>query len=402
MLLLSGPSANEKPPRASAAGETQTWRFTATALIAVVLGLLVSQKYLALVPLSLALFGLLPRLRSAKKAWGCAALYYAAVTWTLLPGAAIFYGHTFHPLRMALLWIAVSSALGLPWAFLSAPRSYLWLTIPLCLTLETFPPLGLVSVGNPLTAAGLLFPHTAWFGLLLLAALAVVLGLHPRVGAIVLLSLLPLSQIPDAIPPSGWVAIDTTFGGQGFESASALNDYHTGLSIQQTIWSSQANVLLFSEGVLSNWTEATDLFWNQTITQLNRKHQIILIGTHLAEHPSGYSNVLLFRGDAQGLYRQRVPIPVAMWNPLRPSSVPLNLSGQSVIALQGQRPAFFLCYEELLPWLYLRSFGEHPTVLLGASNQYWAHSTVFPQVAATSMTAWAHLFYVPVLRASNR
>ena len=401
MLLQSGPS-DRKLLALEHARAFLRFRLAITALAAGTIGLLASQGTLVFLPVSLFLFALLSQLHSYKQSWFCAAIYYAAATWTMLPGAAIFYGHTFHPLRMVLLWGGISLLLAAPWTLLTAPRRYLPLTVCLCLILETIPPLALIGVANPLTAAGLLFPHTAWIGLLFLAALAILLSARPLLGSVVLVSLLPLSQLSDTIPPKDWATVTTAFGGQGLDTLNLLRDYRTGLSIQQRALNSTTAVTIFPESVLSNWTPATDLFWGPTLARLARDHKTVVIGAHLPNVSSGYSNALIIRGNANTLYQQRIPIPVSMWNPLRAAGAPLRLSGPSVLALHGQRPAFFLCYEELLPWLYLQSFAERPTILIGASNQYWARPTVFPNVATASMKAWAHLFNVPFLLAVNQ
>ena len=75
-------------------------------------------------------------------------------------------------------------------------------------------PIGIFGVANPLTAAGILFPRSAWIGLLATLLLPSALIRFPRVatGVTVLTSLtLNLLYHPPP-PPAGWQGIDTTFG----------------------------------------------------------------------------------------------------------------------------------------------------------------------------------------------
>jgi apolipoprotein N-acyltransferase len=100
---------------------------------------------------------------------------------------------------------------------------------------------------------------------------------------------------------------------------------------------------------------------------------------------------------------QRIPIPLTMWKPLTPEDgVRLNLFGPSTISpIDGQRAAILICYEQLLPLAALQSLYEHPTVLIGIANDYWAKDTYFPNIQSADMQAWGLLFHLPVLTSTN-
>ena len=112
--------------------------------------------------------------------------------------------------------------------------------------------------------------------------------------------------------------------------------------------------------------------------------------------------MLLVRGEENtALYQERIPIPIAMWEPLGDEGVPLNLVARGTIRIRNQIAAVLICYEQVLVWPFLSSALEHPTVLLTTSNDYWAKDTRIPAIQQSSAASWARLFHLPVLSASN-
>ena len=61
--------------------------------------------------------------------------------WTMLPGAAIFYGSEFNPGRIFWMWVGFAILMGAPWALLCSPspRRLGW-AIPTCFVLTSIPP----------------------------------------------------------------------------------------------------------------------------------------------------------------------------------------------------------------------------------------------------------------------
>jgi predicted amidohydrolase len=102
-------------------------------------------------------------------------------------------------------------------------------------------------------------------------------------------------------------------------------------------------------------------------------------------------------GSASASYRQRVPIPVAMWGNGY-TAAPLS---PSVVRIDGHRAAVLLCYEQLLPITELLSLAAHPDVILAPSNLYWAPASVY-RAESVTVRAWARLAGIPVLQAVNR
>src|SRR6266478_1680560 len=139
--------------------------------------------YLATIPISLLILLLLGRLETRKRALGLMVSYYAGATWQVVPGAGTFFGHHANLLHVLLLWMGTSIVLGLAWIPLALRnRTARLYTVPLTILLLAVPPLGLIGVASPLTAAGILFPGTAWLGFLLTLLICGLLASYPMYG----------------------------------------------------------------------------------------------------------------------------------------------------------------------------------------------------------------------------
>src|ERR1035438_9565310 len=111
----------------------------------------------------------------------CAVFYYAAATWSVIPGSQGFFhsGHNFF-LPVAI-WDALVTLSSAPWvAFYN--RRYLPVSAVAALTALALPPLSLVTLAHPLIAVGHWFPGTRWFGLCLGIIL---IATYRRFGAII-------------------------------------------------------------------------------------------------------------------------------------------------------------------------------------------------------------------------
>ena len=117
--------------------------------------------------------------------------------------------------------------------------------------------------------------------------------------------------------------------------------------------------------------------------------------------------VALGRTGAKVLYRQRVPVPVAMWQPWQPwlgltGGARATLFGAPVVGVAGQRTAPLICYEQLLVWPILQSALHHPDAIVAIANGWWAKDTSIPAIQLASVEAWARLFDLPLVIAFNR
>ncbi len=291
--------------------------------------------------------------------------YYAAASWPLIPGARAFFGNQGTPLIGLFLCLTAAALLALPWGLLfTRGRRKAALSVPLCVLLTAIPPLGIIGWASPLLSAGVLFPGSKWFGLTLIIGFLSLFRFKPA-SSVACLTLCALSH---------------------------------------------AAVLLFPEHLVPHWNESTEAFWGNTLTSVAAQHRTVLIGAGTnppatPRNPFAQNrslNVLLARGEENtALYQQRIPIPIAMWKSLGNDGVPLNLFARGTIRIHNQNAAVLICYEQVLVWPFLSSALEHPTILLTASNDYWAKNTRIPAIQQSSAASWARLFHLPVLSAIN-
>jgi apolipoprotein N-acyltransferase len=248
-------------------------------------------------------------------------------------------------------------------------------------------------------------PATSWLGLAATIVLATFMAVRPRYGVPVWAVLLVIACLTYHQAPTipNWQGIDTEFGGSGINLPGPLSDYRNAQFIQRAALASQANVVVFPETSVHRWNSSTDLFWGPQLRLLQKRGKTLLIGADVSI-PGGtaYKNVVIIRGDAAtGQFQQRVPLPVAMWKPGAPDSVPLNLNGPGTLQVGHERAAILVCYEQLLVWPVLSSMAERPSVLVGLANDYWAKDTIIPAIQHSCLQAWARLFDIPLVKAVN-
>jgi apolipoprotein N-acyltransferase len=245
-----------------------------------------------------------------------------------------------------------------------------------------------------------------------------------------------LTHPADPRPPADWLAIDTHFGSIAHRTPGPLAEYRAAEAIQQRALSAQAPVIVFPETVVPYWTASTDEFWQPTLAALRVSGKTILIGARIprssiapgpyydfstelaalrdtvvraltigsvdkSSWSPAYFNGIVIRGAEFGTFMQRIPVPIAMWNPLRPASAPMNVAGPGVLPISGERAAILICYEQLILWPVVTSMLQNPTVLIAVANDYWAAGTPLMRFQAAAVRSWARLFGIPYLAAVN-
>ena len=245
------------------------------------------------------------------------------------------------------------------------------------------------------------------FGIVGILGLTGALRVHPRpviLAAAVLATAANIVYPGDPAPPSGWEGVNTSFGGTGSDTEDPVASFKAAEWLQQRALKSKAKVIIFPETVVPRWTEATDLFWEQTLAALAASGKTVVIGAGLSIPGSTrYENAVLIRGrGGPDQFVQRVPVPVGMWRPLGRSGVPLHLFGASVTRITDRRTAVLICYEQLLTWPMLVAVGKaRPDVLVAVTNDHWTTNSTLPAVQTLAIQCWARLFALPTVRAVN-
>ena len=268
------------------------------------------------------------------------------------------------------------------------------------------PPFGIVGWAHPITAAGIVFPGWSWWGLV--AAALGLLAMTPRLWPIATLVLggafaWSAATWTDPNVPDGWIGVDTEFGGERGNYAGLFQH-------RETIAAAKAaavlgyKVVVLPEGAAGVWTPTVERLW---VHELRGVGVTVNAGAILVDR-QGYDNVMVeITGEgARILYRQRMPVPVSMWQPW------LALFGESggarahffqnpINEFGGARVAPLVCYEQLIVWPFLQSALYSPDIIVATGNGWWTDGTSIVAIQRSATIAWARLFDLPFVMAFN-
>lgn len=371
-----------------------------------------------LLPLAMAFPALWAMSRSRMVAAFVSAGYFLAASRGLPQGVANFYSADLWP--GLLLWAAASVAfVGVHAALWTEYRGkfssgkrvealaravrYL-----LAMVLTGVPPFGIIGWAHPLTAAGALFPGWGWWGLFATTAglLAMTTRFWPAaaitLGALWLWSAATWTQTNLS---EGWTGVDLELGQNLGRDGSLAHQRHLIATVRHTIASHpNTHVVVLPESALGFWTPTVERLWREG---LHGSDVIVVAGAAVIE-AEGYDNVLvaLSADEAIILYRERMPVPVSMWQPW------LRLTGQGggarahifdnpAAKVSGTWILPLICYEQLILWPVLQSMLHSPDVIVATGNGWWTTGTSIVAIQRASVTAWAKLFGLPVVMAFN-
>ena len=114
-------------------------------------------------------------------------------------------------------------------------------------------------------------------------------------------------------------------------------------------------------------------------------------------------------GKPATLFTSAFPVPVSMWHPwsqgtgfVRADNVGYRAAWWTPIrTIDGVRAWANICYDQLLPFVWLEGALQNPQVILLTNNEWWAKGTGIPQIQANSSWAWARLIGAPTIEAEN-
>lgn len=344
--------------------------------------------------------------------------YFLAASRGLPQGVANFYTADLWP--GLFLWVAASvSFVGVHAAlwtkrsgeFASGKRgvgSARAVRYLLAMVLTALPPFGIIGWAHPLTAAGVLFPGWGWWGLVATAILLVIMtGRRWQIAVAVLggLYVWPATDwTPDRLTP-GWTSVDLEMGESLGRDLSLT--YHRGLIAtvrKATAHKDGIRVVTLPESTLGFWTPTVQRVWKEG---LNGSGLTIIAGAAIVD-PRGYDNVMvtISANGADVLYRERMPVPGAMWQPWQQwtgqgRGARADFFGNPVVEVDGARIAPLICYEQLILWPVLQSMLHSPDIILAMGNGWWTEGTSIIAIQKASVTAWARLFGLPVVMAIN-
>ena len=155
------------PREASTAMDTLTWL---RLLGAGAIGAVAWHGTFWAIPLSIFMPCLVAGQPTRLTAAGAAFAYYAGASWPVIAVARSYWPSI--GAGAPLLWLAAALILSLPWILFWTRRASLrpW-TMAIALVFGAVPPVCIIGWASPLVSAGVLFPNTAWLGLVATLAL---------------------------------------------------------------------------------------------------------------------------------------------------------------------------------------------------------------------------------------
>ncbi|WP_026622786.1 hypothetical protein M728_005371 (plasmid) [Ensifer sp. WSM1721] len=347
--------------------------------------------------------------------------YFLAASRGLPQGVANFYAADLWP--GLLLWLAASAAFvavhAAAWAKGSGwgrqeegregrvhPERGRALRYFAATMVMTLPPFGITGWAQPITAAGVLFPDWGWFGLLAAAAgLAMMTSRYWPAAAVALMSFwfssaanwtaLSLAQ--------GWKGVDLELG-QSLGRDTSFERHRVLIATAIRNAGDGIRFIVLPESALGFWTPTVERLWKEAL----RGHDITVIAGAAVLEPAGYDNVLvaISAERSQILYRERMPVPVSMWQPWKDwtgegGGASAHLFANPVFEDDGIRVAPLICYEQLLVWPALQSMLGSPDILVATGNGWWTTGTSIVAIQRASAIAWAKLFGLPLVLAFN-
>jgi hypothetical protein len=253
--------------------------------------------------------------------------HFLAAPGDLPEGVSIFYGSDMSMgialwFVASLLFVTVHTALWTPKGGWHPPLRYAIAAI-----LMSLPPFGIVGWASPITAAGVLFPGAGWYGLVATAfGLLLMTTRNWPVATLVLGGAFGLSAAnwtPPA-PPEGWAGINTGFH---FSEAGQYADYAQHMA---TI-----GMVVLPENAFGIWTATTERLWSRELTGLD----VVVNGGAIVIDRTGYDNVMVaVSGEgAEIVYRERMPVPVSMWQPWTSGGANAHFFANPAVAFAGLR-----------------------------------------------------------------
>ncbi|MBU2770091.1 carbon-nitrogen hydrolase family protein [Acidithiobacillus caldus] len=395
--------------------------------------------------LSVLLIPLVVMGRNKLDRYAVASAYYLAGSHGIPGGAAVFFGHG-HLIEGIFLWLTSSALLAAGWAFADRP----W-RVAAVLVLDALPPLGFFDWLSPLAAAGVLFPGMGSIGLLLFLVVAGWTAWFTRwlitrhkaardnglsnavlmpsgILALVVTMNITYSPLP---APAGWIGVDQNVGPITGNMLADMERGQRWIAHTESVATAGSRVILLPESM--------DIWWAGNADEVKNavpKGQTWLVGASVPVGPAlmadgieavsgggwkekkgageddtsrGITSGFIRNHGARLLFVSPFPVPVSMWHPWHRGHGYYSASGvgfeagwwEPVQKIDGIRAWASICYDQLLPWVWMEGVVQSPQVILATNNEWWARGTGIPEIQAATAWAWARLMGVPVLEAEN-
>lgn len=371
--------------------------------------------------LSLFLIPLVVLGKRKRERYTVALAYYLAGSHGIPAAATVFFGPG-HLGEGIFLWLASSALLALGWAFADRP----WRVLAV-LVLDAVPPLGFFDWLSPLASAGVLFPGWGWLGFIAFLVTTWLVAQaawearqddrHPgqeargwSLDALIIASGIAFAANTAYHPmpvPSGWVGVNSN-GGK-ISTSVVYNEARVArwlVHTQETAGKAQSKVVLTPEGMVEWWPGTA-----QEVENAVPQGQTWLVGVSDPAGPSLMTDAIMAvqHGKARRVFVSAFPVPVSMWHPWFRGHGYGTSDGVGFQAgwweparkIDGVRAWASICYDQLLPWVWLEGVMQSPQVVLSTRNEWWAKGSGIPQIQRATAWAWTRLMGAGQVMAQN-
>jgi hypothetical protein len=242
--------------------------------------------------------------------------YFLAASRGLPRGVANYYASDLWP--GLLLWLAASTSFVGVHAALWTEKRGCWRSgrgYLLAAVLMGLPPFGIIGWANPLIAAGVLFPGWGWWGLAGAAAgLAMMASRFWPAAAIALGAfwLWSAATLAHTGAPKGWKGVDLEWG-KSLGRDGSLDHQRDLIALVLREAGEGSRVVILPESALGFWTPTMERLWRAGL----KGSDISVVAGAAIVDAQGYDNVMvaISAETAHVIYRERMPVPVSMWQP---------------------------------------------------------------------------------------
>ncbi|QFX96740.1 conjugal transfer protein TraB [Acidithiobacillus thiooxidans] len=343
--------------------------------------------------------------------------YYGAGSIGLVRGVDAFFGPDSSLIEGMFLWLGASALLSIGWILVNRP----WKAVVVLLFDALVPPLALFDWMSPLSAAGMLFPGTGIVGIMSYLAVFPLLDrglwkvLMQKVRWVLLMILIILAIVlngqyqPEPVP-EGWQG---TVLHVGPEKRNILAGQERQDRIIQQIQKQapDARIVLLPETLITAWIGNLHAF-----EQAVRPGSVWLVGAAVPRQPGVLTDSIMAvtQDKARILFNSAFPVPVSMWRPWvawwghAPRSYLYRHGArfraawwEPVRIMAGKRVFASICYDQLLPAVWLEAAWQRPQVVLLTNDEWWARKTGIPVIQHNSSWAWTRLLGAAGIEAEN-
>lgn len=339
--------------------------------------------------------------------------YHAIAARSLMVGMAAFFEV---PVALGIVAVACCAAVhGAVWAvcWKRSDRCESWLERGLRLALllgsSCLPVVGAFGLASPLAAAGLLFTGLGWLGLALLVASLLIAASSRKASLAMGITCALRCGLWNSWPVTPPLATGFEPVHTSVRVARDMFDFERQWDIAHAVMvglrTSHAPWRVAPESVGGLWQPSMQRVWSRLDGELRSAGRVAIVGATLPRTDGDFDNGAVVLGGKPATYRQRMPIPLAMWRPWAESAgngvFHAHWFGPGVVHVNGRVLGVLICFESALVWPIVGSVAQGAEVLVALTNGQWLEGTGAVNAQRQTLESWGALFGLPVVLATN-